>query len=168
MRDRFREAAEAVGAKVTMHLTVEEAVTYLAALAEGATVSRSSLPDAVSRAMPCLSDIVPGEPPAADLCVSQALAGIAATGSLLLDLGDTAGRGATALSVRHAVLLRSGDIVADLAATAPLIAGALSSGGAAYLSLTSGPSRTADIERVLTIGVHGAKELHILIVEEGL
>ena len=33
-----------------------------------------------------------------------------------------------------------------------------------YVAYISGPSRTADIERVLTIGVHGPKELFILLV----
>jgi len=35
----------------------------------------------------------------------------------------------------------------------------------AYLSLITGPSRTADIERVLTIGVHGPARLVILCVD---
>ncbi len=33
-----------------------------------------------------------------------------------------------------------------------------------YVAYITGPSRTADIERVLTIGVHGPKELYILMV----
>ena len=35
-----------------------------------------------------------------------------------------------------------------------------------YLSLVTGPSRTADIERVLTIGVHGPERLIIIFVDE--
>jgi L-lactate dehydrogenase complex protein LldG len=31
--------------------------------------------------------------------------------------------------------------------------------------LVSGPSRTADIEMTLTIGVHGPGELHVFVVD---
>jgi len=34
-----------------------------------------------------------------------------------------------------------------------------------YLALITGPSRTADIERVLTIGVHGPGRLVVLLVD---
>jgi L-lactate dehydrogenase complex protein LldG len=37
---------------------------------------------------------------------------------------------------------------------------------AAYLSFVTGPSRTADIERVLTIGVHGPERLIIVLVDD--
>jgi L-lactate dehydrogenase complex protein LldG len=38
--------------------------------------------------------------------------------------------------------------------------------GHRYLSFVTGPSRTGDIEMVLTVGVHGPKALHILILED--
>ncbi len=38
--------------------------------------------------------------------------------------------------------------------------------GAGYLSFITGASRTADIERVLALGVHGPLELHILLWEK--
>jgi len=36
-----------------------------------------------------------------------------------------------------------------------------------YVSLITGPSRTADIEFITTIGVHGPKELHLILLDNG-
>ena len=38
--------------------------------------------------------------------------------------------------------------------------------GGNYTTLSSGPSRIADIERVAAVGVHGPRELHVILLED--
>jgi L-lactate dehydrogenase complex protein LldG len=38
--------------------------------------------------------------------------------------------------------------------------------GASYATLVTGPSRTADIERQLTVGVQGPAEFHVVFVDD--
>jgi L-lactate dehydrogenase complex protein LldG len=164
MRDRFQLAAEAVGATVKRFSSIADTRPYLLDLAAGGGISFSPLP---AEFLAGLDGIIGGDddPAGATLCISRAEAGIAATGSLLLDLQGPAGRAATALAPKHAVFLDPGTIVPSLHDLGEQLHRLLLAGDQAYLSLTTGPSRTADIERVLTIGVHGPKELHILILE---
>ena len=88
------------------------------------------------------------------------LAGIAETGSLVITSG--AGRPLTAslLPEVHIAVLRAGDLRASLpeALTLPQVR------EASCTVLVSGPSRTADIEMTLTIGVHGPREVHVFYV----
>ena len=37
----------------------------------------------------------------------------------------------------------------------------------AYVSLISSPSKSSDIEKILTVGVHGPKELHVIFMDAG-
>jgi hypothetical protein len=48
----------------------------------------------------------------------------------------------------------------------PTLLGKVHPEDCAYLAMITGPSRTADIERVLTIGVHGPERLVIVFVDE--
>lgn len=164
MLDRFRQAAEAVGTVVKQFSSVEEGVSYLKGLAGKGAISRSSLPASISNTIPVAASGTTS-PADATLCISMAKAGIAATGTLLIDLQSPEGRAATALAPKHAVFLDPSTIVATLYDLEEHLSRMLTQDDQTYFSLTTGPSRTADIERVLTIGVHGPKELHILIIE---
>ena len=99
----------------------------------------------------------------ADLGLTAAVAGIAATGSLVLDASVAGSRAAGLLPPVHICVLREDRIVATPADVLhPLGAGPPSS-----LVLVGGPSRTGDIEQILTLGVHGPRHVHILVVAPG-
>lgn len=89
----------------------------------------------------------------------------AETGTILVDSADEDLRLATMLGEIHVAVLRAGDIAVNMEALAEPVKRLMAS-GAGYLACISGASRTADIERVLTIGVHGPVELHVVILPE--
>jgi L-lactate dehydrogenase complex protein LldG len=89
--------------------------------------------------------------------------GVAQTGTLILDSSDAAQRLASTLPEIHIALLWANRIVPSLGEALAR----MDPRRAPFIAAITGPSRTADIERVLTIGVHGPKRLIILIVQEG-
>jgi L-lactate dehydrogenase complex protein LldG len=86
--------------------------------------------------------------------------GIANTGTLVQDASAVEKRLVSTLPMIHVAILANSKIVADMAT----VLKKLTPGASPYLSMITGPSRTADIERVLTIGVHGPGRLVIVIV----
>jgi L-lactate dehydrogenase complex protein LldG len=101
-----------------------------------------------------------GEP--APEVVAVAEFAVAETGSIALN-EPAVDRGACFLSERLWVLVREQDIVATLEEGMQRMH-TLVGAGARHPLLMTGPSRTADIERVLTIGVHGPRALVIVVV----
>jgi len=94
--------------------------------------------------------------------VTGALAGLADTGSLVLPGGPGRGRLASLLPPVHVALLPVARLYPSMAAffaAHPQVVGQSSS-----LVFISGPSRTADIEQTLTLGVHGPRELHVVLL----
>lgn len=165
MVDQFSTAAEAFGAQVKRFTSHDDAIGALKGIVAGRLAAASELPAEVRELLGDLAYVPPHAIDTAEVGISFAAAGIASTGSLLLELSDPAFRSATALPPIHAVFLKASTIVPDLYALSDALNALLSSPGSRYFSIITGPSRTADIERVLTIGVHGPKELHILILE---
>ena len=163
MISTFTVAAEAVGATVKRFTDLDGAVDYLLDLTANRPVAASSLSSRLAAMLETITPLTSERLAEAEVGISEADAGIAETGSVLLELTAPAQRAATALPLVHAVVLRASTIVPTLSALGERLDGLLAEGGSRYLSLITGPSRTADIERVLTIGVHGPRELHLLI-----
>jgi L-lactate dehydrogenase complex protein LldG len=97
-----------------------------------------------------------------DVGVSVARMGVAETGSLVI--GSTSDERRVELCVDvHVVLLDAEHLAPTLDDALGLIREAARR-PPSYVSLVSGPSRSADIERTLAVGVHGPRELYLLLV----
>lgn len=94
----------------------------------------------------------------ADLGVTEVDFALPETGTLGLLSSPEKPRLTSLLPRVHLALLRPTTLRADLH---QVFAEAKRHG---YLVLISGPSRTADIEKVLTLGVHGPKALHVWVM----
>jgi L-lactate dehydrogenase complex protein LldG len=170
--ERFIEAAKRVGAMVEQCPSLQDAATYIAANAQGTTlvpvtplVIRHGLKTLLAEAGVdvCAKKFrEAGQLPGAGVTFSNFA--MADTGTVVLESTDENIRLATTIPEKHFILVDPATILADnLAAAAPMTA--LHQGHApVFIAYITGPSRTADIERVLTIGCHGPRELHILLV----
>jgi L-lactate dehydrogenase complex protein LldF len=92
--------------------------------------------------------------------VTRAICGLADTGSILIADGEGDPLQASLLPGVHIAVLCESDILPSLsdAMTMPVVRQARA------VVVITGPSRTADIEMSLTIGMHGPGELHVFLV----
>lgn len=110
----------------------------------------------------------PAEVADAPAGLSGAELGVAETGSVLLADNALEARVVSMLTLTHFVLVGREDIVPMLDEVGARLQQLTRVGPEQrrYISLVTGPSRTADIERTLTIGVQGPKALCVLVVKE--
>ena len=177
MHATFRARAEAVSAEVHAFSGREEVVRFLVALletekvadlpggravwADGGFLGAADRKALVAR-VPGLSFQVTRQNAAeARVGVSQFDYAVADTGTLVVAADAVEDRLAATLPAVHVALVDSGRIVPNLAS----LFAVLGPSRTRYLSFVTGPSRTADIERVLTIGVHGPRRLVIVFVD---
>jgi L-lactate dehydrogenase complex protein LldG len=104
-------------------------------------------------------------PERAALGISLATGAAAATGTLLLDSGE--GRRLQLLPPTHLVWIRERDIAGTLGEALSRIRASRGGRLPAAIGLHSAPSKSADIGRVLVVGVHGPGRVIAAILEEG-
>ena len=170
---KFAEMARRVGAEVVELENLNEAVNYVASKACGRTLipdtPLAQKHDLAKHMVDAGVDVFAGKfreaghVPAAGVTFCNFA--MADTGTVVLDSTDEDIRLATTLPEIHFVIVDPQKILEDnLAATTPMTT--MHSGAEPrFIAYITGPSRTADIERVLTIGCHGPRELHILVVD---
>jgi L-lactate dehydrogenase complex protein LldG len=101
--------------------------------------------------------------------VTGAVAGVAASGTVGVACGPGAPRATSLVPPAHICFVMRGTMVEDLAEAlrrcAPMAAAIDLPSGLVWVS---GPSRSADLELVLTVGVHGPGSVDVIVVDENV
>ena len=176
--EAFKTRAEAVSAEVHRFKTQGDALAFIQGFLKEAGVSDAPQCGAVWAAGTFLEGAakddlqvkVPGlrftitqeASAAAKVGISQLDWAISRTGTLVQDATAVDKRLVSSLPPIHIALIGTERILADMGS----VLERLQPEQINYISFITGPSRTADIERVLTIGVHGPERLIIVVVDE--
>jgi len=96
-----------------------------------------------------------------DVGITSAQAAIAETGTLVLEQARERNRLVSLLPPVHIAIVNAGDICATMSEA--ITRARKESDMSSAITFITGPSRTADIELTLTIGVHGPKELYVIV-----
>ncbi|MGH7917699.1 MAG: LutC/YkgG family protein [Candidatus Binataceae bacterium] len=99
---------------------------------------------------------------ACDLGVIEADYAVAASGTVAVIAGARRPNSLTLLPPINIILVHANRVMPDLAAV--IAAFGNETIATRRISLITGPSRTADIEKMIVLGVHGPRELHVGII----
>lgn len=176
--DQFKLRAEAVSAEVHRFSSNTSALQFIVRYLQDAGVADS--PDCYAVWADCpflrtvdkkqVAALVPGltfevtreKAAAAKVGISQLDWAMANTGSLIQDAAPIERRLVSTLPNIHIAIVETNRLLPDM----PAVFSKIRPEQTNYISFITGPSRTADIERVLTIGVHGPSRLVIVFVDE--
>jgi L-lactate dehydrogenase complex protein LldG len=176
--DQFKLRAEAVSAEVHRFPDSATALQFIIRYLHQAGVSDA--PDCYAVWADCaflqtidqqqVRTLVPGlsfevtreKAAASKVGISQLDWAMASTGSLVQDAAPVDRRLASTLPNIHIAIVETSRLVPDM----PAVFGKIRPEQTNYISFITGPSRTADIERVLTIGVHGPEKLVIVFIDK--
>ena len=175
--DLFTQRLEAVGGHVHRVAGSVEAAGVIGALAAGPPEPTAWISVELGERAPHLvatlngagvATRIPetaGEVRDQPLGVGIAEAAIAETGSVIMVEPAIPSRAVTLITETLVIVCATGSLLPSLDEAAPVLR-AISANGAAYATFVTGPSRTADIERQLTVGVQGPGVYHVILVDD--
>ena len=91
---------------------------------------------------------------------------IARTGSILLSSAQKSGRTTSVYAPIHICIAYTNQLVYDIKDGLQFLKEKYNNNLPSLITLASGPSRTADIEKTLVVGIHGPKEVYVFLVDK--
>ncbi len=101
-----------------------------------------------------------------DVAITSCECLVARTGSMVLSAAQASGRTASVYAPVHICIATVDQLVYDIKDAFQLLKEKYPQELPSMISFATGPSRTADIEKTLVVGVHGPKEVYLFLVEQ--
>jgi L-lactate dehydrogenase complex protein LldG len=168
---RFKENLESIGAKCSVVTNESDAAAIIQEIIADNGPHRIAISDS-----PLVNILLPSIKTDAEILVNAskndlfscgigitgAQMGIAETGTLVLESESERNRLASLLPPIHICVLYAKDIRATMGEILKAVQENLSR----TVTFITGQSRTSDIELTLALGVHGPRELHVVIIDD--
>ncbi|MDX5438760.1 MAG: LUD domain-containing protein [Pontibacter sp.] len=91
---------------------------------------------------------------------------IARTGSVVVSSANAGGRRLSIYPTTHLVVAKASQLVPDIKDALQRLRSKYKENFPSMISMVSGPSRTADIEKTLVMGAHGPKQLVLFLIDD--
>ncbi len=91
---------------------------------------------------------------------------VARTGSIVLSSASQSGRSTSVYAPVHICIAFTSQLVYDIRDALQAVRDKYGNNIPSLISFATGPSRTADIEKTLVVGVHGPREVYLFLVED--
>jgi len=101
-----------------------------------------------------------------DACITTCESLIARTGTIVLSSAQTKGRTASVYAPIHICIAYTNQLFFDIKDGIEQLKSKYQNNLPSLIAFASGPSRTADIEKTLVVGVHGPKEVFCFLIDK--
>ena len=101
-----------------------------------------------------------------DLSVTTCEYLVARTGAIVMTSAQQSGRTVSAYAPVHICIAYIDQLVYDTKDALKLLKTKYGNSLPSFITFAAGPSRTADIEKTLVVGVHGPKEVYLFLIDE--
>ncbi|MFY0252776.1 lactate utilization protein C [Chitinophaga sp. 30R24] len=102
----------------------------------------------------------------ADAAITDCEYLVARTGTVVLSAAQPSGRTVPVYAPVHIMVAYTHQLVFDLKDALNKLKDKYGNDLPSAISFATGPSRTADIEKTLVVGIHGPKEVYVFLVDE--